>query len=108
MQAFEMRPKIEIGALNLPGVVFANPVLRGGNDFRIALSIICIVVPDRKDGELIKQLCEHVICAFPDLRGQDAPTGPIKGIPCPALIGLLFHKTPTLIGFDAYLDVKFM
>jgi hypothetical protein len=65
-----------------------------------------IIALNRKDGEFVKQLREHVISAFPNLIGQNAPTRSVKGIPEPPLIGFFFDKTPHLVGFDAYLNLK--
>ncbi len=101
-----MSSKVQIRPFNLPGVVFPNPVLRGGNSFQITLPIVRIIPTNRKNRQFVEQFLTGRIGAFVIVMRQNRAADALKSIPGPPLVGLVPHITPEFIGFYANLDVK--
>lgn len=106
MKPFNMGSKIQIGAFNLPRVVFPNPMLRDRKRFGVALPVVGIIIPNGEHRQFVHQLLTGRIGAFVIVMRQNRAAGALKGIPCPPLIGFVAHIAPELIGFHANIDVK--
>jgi hypothetical protein len=106
MEPFNMGSKVQIHPLDLPGIVFSNAMLRWGNDFRIALPVIRIIIANGEHGEFVEKLLTGGICPLVVMMRQDDASGPFKNIPRPPLIGFVAHIAPELIRFHANLPVE--
>lgn len=106
MKPFQMRSKIQIGAFDLPGILFANSMLRGRNRFRIALPIVGIIGANGKDRQFIEQLLTGGIRALVVVMRQNRAADALECIPCPPLVRLGPDIAPELIRFHANVDVK--
>ena len=103
---FQMGSKIQIGAFNLPCVVFPNPMLGNRNRFRVALPVVGIILPNGEQRQFVPQLLTGGIGAFVRVMRQNGPAGTLTGIPRPPLVGCVAPIAPELLRFDAELDVE--
>jgi hypothetical protein len=86
-------------ALDLLGVALARAVNCGREVSFVGTPGVCIVARDAERLQQCLQLYKDLVRTPPKNIGQDLPSAVIKGMPQPARLFLLPHKTPHFVHF---------